>query len=151
MKPTGKELKIMQRMQPGVQTLNGFLGDDTRPLNEIIQDDTIVLDRLGRTKEEVAKRMEKLTQASWDSYLEGILVEGKYQVQTEVYRGRMPCPFGHPGIYRKAVTTLTNQGNGITVVWTSLSMHMIGAHGFFEGRGSAYRLEPETLVKALFD
>ena len=128
MKPTGKELKTMQRMQPGVQTLSGFLGDDTRPLNEIIQDDSVVLDKLGRSREEIAKRMESLTQASWDSYLEGILVEGKYQVQTEVYRGRMPCPFGHPGIYRKAVTTLTNQENGITVLWHSLSMHIIDTH-----------------------
>ncbi len=151
MKPTPHELKTMQRMQPGVTTLSGFLGSDTRPLNEIIADDGAVLATLDHSQEEIAARMESFTQASWNSYLEEILIEGKYLVQTEVYRGKLPCPFGHPGVFRKAITRLTNQVNGISVVWTSLNIHLIKAHGFFEGRGSAFRLDPQTLVSALFD
>lgn len=151
MKPTAQELKTIQRMQPGVITLSGFLGSDTRHLNEIIADDAAVLNRLDRSSEEIADRMESFTQASWNSYLEETLFEEKYLVQTEVYRGKLPCPFGHAGIFRKAVTRLTNQSNGVSVVWTSLNIHLIKSHGFFEGIGSAFRLDPETLVKALFE
>ncbi len=140
----------MQRMQPGVITLNGFLGSDTRTLDEIVADDAVVLARLDRSPEEIADRMESLTRASWDSYLEEILLEDKYLVQTSIYRGKLPCPYGHAGIFRKAVTQLTNRDNGLSVVWTSLSIHLIRAHAFFEGRGSAFRLDPETLINAIF-
>ncbi len=151
MKPTAQELKIMQRMQPGVITLSGFLGSDTRPLNEIIADDSAVLATLERSPEEIATRMAELTQASWDSYLGETLIEGKYLVRTDVYRGKLPCPFGHAGIFRKAITQLENQSNGLSVVWTSLNIHLIKDHGFFEGRGSAFRLDPSALIKALFE
>ncbi len=151
MKATAQELKIMQRMQPGVITLSGFLGSDTRALNEIVADDAATCARLDHTQEQIAARMDSFTKASWDSYLEETLVEGKYLVQTEVYRGKLPCPYGHAGIFRKAITRLTNQANGLSVVWTSLSTHLIRAHGFFEGRGSVYRLDPEILVRALFE
>lgn len=151
MKITPQELKTTQRMQPGVITLSGFLGSDTRPLNEIVADDAATLARLERSPHEIAKRMESFTKASWDSYLDETLVEDKYLVQTEVYRGRLPCPYGHSGIFRKAITKLTNQSNGLSVVWTSLNIHLIMAHGFFEGRGSVFRLDPQTLVKAIFE
>lgn len=151
MKPTEKELKATQRMQPGVITLSGFLGTDPRCLNEIIADDAHTLERLGYTQEEIAARMDHFTQASWDGYLDGTILEDKYEIQTEVYRGKLPCPFGHVGIYRKAITRLINSSNGISVAWSSLNIHLIKEHGFFEGKGSAFRLEPEELVKALFD
>lgn len=150
MKATPKEYKAMQKMQPGVITLNGFLGSDNRNLNEIIAEDQAALDRLGYSAGQIAERMEYFTKLSWESYLEGELIDGIYLVQTDVYRGKLPCPFGHSGIYRKATTRLTNTTKQIEVCWSSLNIHLIGEHGFFEGRGSTFRLDPETLVKALF-
>lgn len=140
----------MAKMQPGVITLNGFLGDDRRSLNDIIQDDSIVLQKLERNHKEIGERMRFLTQQSWDFFAEPVLIENKYLVSTDVVRGKLPCPFGHPGIFRKAITTLVNQENGIEVRWSSLNTHMIEAHGFFEGHGSTFRLDPEILCKAIF-
>lgn len=150
MKATPQELKIMAKMKPGVITLNGFLGVDRRNLNDIIHDDALVLDRLGRTAEEIAKRLDHFSKASWESLGEELLLENKYLVSTDVVRGKLPCPFGHPGVFRKAVTTLTNTENGLSTRWTSLSIHLIEVHGFFEGKGSPFRLDPETLVQAIF-
>lgn len=150
MKATPQELKVMAKMRPGVITLNGFLGDDRRNLNDIIQDDAIILNRIGRSPAEIASRLDQLSKASWESLGDDVLLENKYLVSTDVVRGKLPCPFGHAGIYRKAITTLTNTENGLTVRWTSLSIHLIEAHGFFEGKGSTFRLDPETLVKAIF-
>ncbi len=150
MKATPQELKVMQRMQPGMITLSGFLGDDTRTLNEIVADDAATLSRLGRSCEEIADRMQFFTEKSWDSFVGGILLDEIYQVETEVVRGRLPCPYAHSGIYRKAVTTFTNTRDNITLRWSTLNIHLIREHGFFEGKGSVFRLDPETLVRALF-
>jgi hypothetical protein len=151
MKITAFELKAMQRMQPGALTLNGFLGSDTRPLNEIIDDDAKVLARLHYSQEDVAARMEYFFKISWETFLGDELVDGKYEVQTDVFRGKLPCPYGHVGLYRKAITSVTNSTNGISVIWTPLNIHMIRDHGFFEGKGSAFRLEPDILVRAIFE
>ena len=140
----------MARMKPGVITLNGFLGDDRRNLNEIIHDDELILERLGKTAKEIADRMDYLSKQSWDFPGEEVLIDDEYLVSTDVVRGKLPCPFGHPGVHRKAISTLFNKSNGLSVRWTSLSIHLIEAHGFFEGKGSPFRLDPETLVAAIF-
>lgn len=150
MKATPQELKIMARMKPGVITLNGFLGDDRRNLSDIIHEDAILLDRIGKTAQDVASRMDYFTKQSWEAVGEEVVIDGIYVVSTDVVRGKLPCPFGHPGVFRKAITTLHNKENGISVRWTSLSIHLIQTHGFFEGQGSPFRLDPLELCKAIF-
>ena len=42
---------IRERMQPGVISLRGFLGDDRRELRQIIEEDDAEVRRIGRTLE----------------------------------------------------------------------------------------------------
>ena len=65
MKQTPLELRITKKMQPGVITLNGFLGNDDRHFHEIIADDEKTLEKLGYTAEQVAERMQYFTDLSW--------------------------------------------------------------------------------------
>lgn len=150
MKQTPLEEKITSRMQPGVITLSGFLGTDDRHFHEIVADDEKVLAALGKSAEEIAERLDYFTQQSFDSFQGPVVVDKIYEVETEVTRGKLPCPFSHPGIYRKTVTTLTNLKTGVSLRWSGLNIHLIGKHHFFEGKGSAFRLEPEVLVHNLF-
>ncbi len=150
MKQTPLEEKITAKMQPGVITLNGFLGEDDRHYHAIIEEDEKVLEALGFTAEVIADRLEYFTKGSFGSYEGPILIDDIYEVETDVTRGRLPCPFSHPGVYRKTVTGLINLNNGLSIRWSGLSIHLIRAHHFFEGRGSTFRLEPELLVKAIF-
>jgi hypothetical protein len=150
MKQTPLEIKITARMQPGSITLNGFLGDDERHFHEIIEDDEQTLAAHGKTAEEIADRLEYFTGSSFDSFAGPIILDLVFEVETEVTRGKLPCPFSHPGIYRKTITTLTNTKTGITVRWSGLNIHLIRAHHFFEGKGSAFRLDPALLIKAIF-
>ena len=140
----------MSKMQPGVITLSGFLGSDHRNLYDIIADDTKTLESLGKDKQEIANRMQYFTDQSWEASGEEVVVDGVYLVRTDVVRGKLPCPFGHVGIYRKAITVFTNTKLNIELRWTSLSIHLIKEHGFFEGIGSPFRLDPETLIQAIF-
>jgi hypothetical protein len=150
MKPTPKELKALQRMQPGVITLSGFLGSDTRYLNEIITDDDAALASLGYSTQQIADRLDYFTRLSWIYDEDDITIDDVYLVNTEVYRGKLPCPFSHAGLFRKSITYLTNSSSGVSVKWTSLNVHLIREHGFFEGKDSPFRLDPAALIKAIF-
>ncbi|MFA7025671.1 MAG: hypothetical protein WC176_07380 [Candidatus Cloacimonadaceae bacterium] len=140
----------MAKMQAGVITYSGFLGKDTRDFNQIIADDEMVLDELGKTAEEIANRLEYFQQKSFDAFEASTLVDKIYEVDTEVVRGYLPCPFMHQGVYRKSYTTITNTKSGKSFTYSALNIHLIRAHHFFEGKKSHFRLEPRELVAELF-
>ena len=150
MKQTPLEEKITAKMQPGVISLSGFLGSDERHYHEIIEEDEKTLATYGKTAEEIADRLDYFTKKSFDSFMGPVIIDDMYEVETEVYRGKLPCPFSHPGIYRKTVTTLTNTKTGVTIRWSGLNLHLVRQHHFFEGKGSVFRLEPDLLIKTIF-
>lgn len=150
MKETTKEKRIRARMMPGIVTLNGFLGKDKRTLAEIIEEDEKALQSLSRTAEEIAQRMQYLTDATFDTFDNKAIIEDIYEVETEVTRGTLACPYAHGGQVRKLVTKLTNKEKNLTIQWTAMNIHLIKEHHFFEGKGSTFRINPADIVKALF-
>lgn len=150
MKQTPEEKKIQERMKPGILTLHGFLGNDTRYLNEIISSDAETLAKLNITQNEIAERMNFFTKQAFESYDGAITLENIYQVEYRSVRGRVICPFPEPGSYQKGFVTFTNLKKNITLIWTPLNIHMIKKHCFFEGKNSQHRLEPKILIDALF-
>lgn len=150
MKKTPIESKITAKMQPGVITYGGFLGTDNRDFTQIIADDEITLEKIGTSAEEIADRLEYFQQQSFDAFQSITTVDEIYEVETEVVRGYLPCPFMHQGIYRKSYTTVTNKKSGKSFTFSALNIHLIRVHHFFEGRNSHFRLEPDELIKELF-
>jgi hypothetical protein len=63
-------------------------------------------------------------------------------------RGHLPCPF-EDGIFRKVNLRIKNLDNKEELLITELSLHLIEKHHFFQGKGSAFRVEPEKLKKVL--
>jgi hypothetical protein len=63
--------------------------------------------------------------------------------------GKLPCPFGDPGIFQMTNTTVRYKRLGREVAYTDLHMHLIGSYGFYEGLGSPFRLEPGELAEVL--
>ena len=120
-------------------------------MQKLLAADEQELKTLNRSVEEIAKRMKYFSSASFDAYNNTVVIDNTYEVHTESNKGTMTCPYGHGGLYRKYITTLTNRKNNITVSWNAIDIHLIEAHHFFEGKGSPYRLEPEALVKALLE
>jgi len=150
MKNTPKEQKISAKMQPGVITYGGFLGTDDRSYLQIIADDEQTLAALGKSAEEVADRLEYFQQLSFDSFESNATIENTWEVTTEVVRGYLPCPFMHQGMYRKSYTTVINLKSKKSFTYSSLNIHLIRVHHFFEGRNSHFRLDPAEVVKELF-
>jgi hypothetical protein len=140
--------EILKRdMREGRLTRDGFLGEDGRAIEEIIQADAAVLADAGTTAAKLADTMRALTQKGLRGMGAECPADG-YVVCVEEYMGSLGCPFKDGHRLAKRNTTVRNT-NGQTVQWTDLSIHLIGAHGFFQGKGAAYRIEPLELAQFL--
>jgi len=140
--------RIRKRMEPGMMSLHGFLGKDRRKLRDILRADRETVDRLGITHQAIASSLAELT-ALASSGLGAPRRKGDLVVVMREARGFVRCPFGDPRHVRKGEVQLTNTVSGETLLWTPLSVHMIDAHGFYEGKGSRYRMEPEEAAEVL--
>lgn len=149
MKETPQEKHLYENFTPGKITKEGFLGQDTRHIHDIIEEDMHTLARLGVTKEQIADRLQYFIEEGKKG-LETPVELGDFTTQVIWRRGMLPSPFGGPKrLYHKIVATLTNKKLDKTITYTQLNVAMIRNHGFFEGKGSVFRLEPEELVEVL--
>jgi hypothetical protein len=141
--------KITDRMAPGVLTRDGFLGTDHRSLPEILDDDSNQVDRLGLTHERIAAELDRVLRRAMEHYGTPVQVrQGLEAVYIEAM-GRIPCPFGDGTMCSKGQVDITEASTGRKLSVTALSIHMIAAHGFYQGRGSAYRVEPSVAAEML--
>jgi hypothetical protein len=140
---------VQLKMAPGVITRDGFLGGDRRNLVDILTADDGELRRLGYGHQDLARRMVELRDAGTAGLGEFVDVEPHFEVRVDSVRGKLPCPFGDPGIFQKTNTTVRNRRLGREITYTDLHIHLIGSHGFYEGIGSPFRLEPGELAEVL--
>jgi hypothetical protein len=88
------ELDLVQaKMQPGVLTLNGFLGHDDRKLADIIAADAQVFARTGIKPAQIAERLQVIATRGADLMEEEILVDNRYRVRVRDDRGKIPSPW----------------------------------------------------------
>ena len=149
MKQTVQLQEAQARMAPGVIARDGFMGSDRRSLSEILAADAAEVSRLGLADEEIAARMAELRDSGYPGLGESVEVPPHLEVRVESERGKLPCPFGDSGGHRKTLVTVLNKRLGRSVSYTDLSIHLVREHGFYEGSGSAFRLEPADLKEIL--
>lgn len=149
MKRSPELQKVVERMAPGVLCREGFLGDDPRPLEEILDADRSTVVGLGLTHEQLARRLQQMLAQAVGEMGRPVAVGGKLTATFHEAMGRIPCPWGRHGTFTKGEVELTDQSTGRTVRFTALSIHLVARHGFYEGRGSRYRLEPDVLARML--
>ncbi|NCU25496.1 hypothetical protein EOM86_02110 [Candidatus Nomurabacteria bacterium] len=150
MKQDPDMVKIQNNMQPGSLSAEGFLGDDDRNLTDIINEDDQIVKRHGSSHQEIASRLREMTGAAATGLGRPVSFSDDYIVSSEDHRGRIPCPFRDRFYADKRNTIAENRRTGKRLLWTDLNIHMIEVHGFYEGRGSSFRLEPAELVDFLF-
>lgn len=136
-------------MAPGKITLDGFLGTDARNLIDILIADNAAVERLGYDHADLAARMEYLRDAGARGLGEYVTVDKMYEVKVDSVRGKLPCPFGDQAFIPKVNTTVRRKKDGLILIYSDLHIHMIREHGFYEGKGCLFRLEPADIVTVL--
>jgi hypothetical protein len=140
---------IQDQMRPGIITHDGLLGTDRRKLRDILDADDAAVRRLGLTHAAVAARMRELRDAGAQGLGEPVTVLDHFEVRVDSVRGQLPCPFPHEGLCRKEFVDVRNLKTGERATFTELNIHLIEAHGFYEGAGSPFRQDPATLARVL--
>ena len=178
MKMSPRFTKAQANMQPGVITADGFLGDDTRDIIDIIAEDEERCAHLGLDLAEVVRTLRYLLEQGRRGLGEPVTVDDTWIVQITEARGHLPSPF-EDGIFRKvnAAIELTprvirsaqratlihrlatpegrrtsapqGDGGGERLFVSDLSIHMIETHHFLQGKGSPFRLDPKQLKNVL--
>jgi len=143
--------KLEETLRTSRIVSGGFLGKDPRILVEILETDAAELTGLGTTREAVAARMREITDRALEGLGTPVKFDEKREVTADDNRGQIICPWPHAGRYFKTITTVRRTDTGETLRWSELSRHFIEEHGFFQGKGSVFRLEPRTLVRVIFD
>ena len=149
MKQTPQLAAVEARMQPGAIVRDGFLGTDGRSLAEILDEVQNTVNGLSLTHEQIAERMEHLAEEGKEGLGMTVRVDEDWEVRVQSVRGFLPCPWGHKGLYPKLNVYLRNRRSGHTMLWTGMQIHLIRDHGFYQGKGSAFRIEPEVAKEVL--
>ncbi|MFW6214663.1 MAG: hypothetical protein ACOC45_01830 [Alkalispirochaetaceae bacterium] len=144
--------KAQENMQPGVITSDGFLGDDSRNILEIINDDEQEMSRLGLDFDEAADKLRELLNKGREGLGEPMTVEDNWIVQVYEARGRLPSPF-EDGIFRKVNAQIEyapgGKRAGEQMLVSDLSLHLMKKWHFLQGKGSSFRIDPLKLKKVL--
>ncbi len=120
MKQSPQEKAQQERLNASRFSAEGFMGTDRRPVDEIV-----AADRRAREAQ-------------------GAPLELAPGIEARHYEamGRMPSPFPGDGVFPKGETRI-EWSDGRCARATALGIALIERHGFFQGRGSPYRIEPE--------
>ena len=150
MKKSPQSQKLEQMLRSSRIVAGGFMGADTRPVEEIIDADLGSLAKLGRTADEIAGRMQEITDKAIAGLGNWVRIDPYRMALVDEAKGTLNCPWPHPGRFAKRVTTVRIVESGGEITWSDLNIHLIEQHGFFEGVGSAFRLEPGELARIIF-
>ncbi|NLN47383.1 MAG: hypothetical protein GX153_12595 [Clostridiaceae bacterium] len=149
MKESPKQRDLRSSLEPGTLSGEGFLGTDKRSPAEIIQKDQETVESLGLTHAVIARRMRDLTEAGKAGLGRPVVVDGALEVTVEDARGAIACPFKDRAFTAKQVTEVVHTKTGQSLRWSDLNIHLIEAHGFYEGEGAPFRIDPATLIRLI--
>lgn len=146
MRKDRRTAELEERLRRG-----GYLGVDRRDVAEIVETDATALARRGADAADLARRMRRLRDLGRKALGGEVEIDGRYRVSVVVERGLLVCPFGDTRSVAKTVTTVHDLRTGRSLTFSDMNIHLIERHGFFEGCGSAFRIEPDDLCDLLLD
>jgi hypothetical protein len=146
-------------MRPGELSQAGFLGVHER-LEDVLARDARTLEESNLSPDELADALERLLDAAETARGRSARVDGRFDVQVEVFTGFQICPWApspHSGQctagggvrHASVAWRVRNRGTGEELRGPGLIVHLIRAHRFFEGLESPHRVDPLALARVL--
>jgi hypothetical protein len=146
-------------MRPGRFSVQGFLGPDERLADVLARDAAAVRD-LRLSHAQLAGALAELLAQATVNPTRRVSVDRRFLVAVTTYKGFQICPWAADP-HRQQCTaaggprfasldwTIRNLPSGQQAQGPGLLEHLIGAHHFFEGVQSPYRVAPADLARLL--
>jgi len=150
----GRSIKNLERdMRPGALSRLGFLGKDESLLDILAEDNRFVVETKGLTHQDLARHLHvagalAIKHAQKDPYQ--FLYHGKhFKVTGQTFKFTVDSPFDD-GTKTNCAANVWNVKTGKTVGFSLLVPSMIERYGFYEGKGTTYRVDPRAILE-VFD
>jgi hypothetical protein len=153
-----EEAEVERRMQAGAWSDQGFLASGWS-LGHVLDEDLRELRSLDLDEGTVADRLHELIAAGRNSDWARPAQAGQYTIEIIRARGFLtcpwapgqfePCPHGSHGRPTANRFRIVHVPSGVSLQGFELGAHMIGAHRFFGGPDTPFRLEPGLLARLL--
>jgi len=155
----GRRIADLEKdMRPGVRSevgsTAGFLGPDEKLLDILAADNRYVVEERGLTHQELAKHLHVLGAIGRQHRYQGkeqvtVLYHGRrFRIEATVYKGYQESPF-YDDTRTDTDVTVVNLTNGKKLWYSLLVPHLVERYGFYEGKGTRYRLEPQKALELL--
>lgn len=150
MKQSPFEKELLRNLGPSKFSAGGFLGSDSRPVDEIIGEDLHFLERSGIAKEAIAEVLTHAYEKAREAFGGEVVIRPGVTAVFHESMGRIPSPFRGDGVFEKGEAVIEDTSHGHRLIVTRLGIHLIATYGFFQGKGSRNRTDPETVLQ-VFD
>jgi hypothetical protein len=149
MKQTPQDREHSLRLQPSKFSAEGFMGTDNRTFDEIVSQDTHELARLSISPEEIVNALTNAYEMAQAGLGNPVTIRPGITAMFYESMGRIPSPFREDGLFRKGEAVITDDNSRETISITALSISLIEKHGFYQGLGSPYRIDPAVAARLL--
>ncbi len=142
MKQSPREIVQQQRLLQSRFSAAGFMGSDRRSYDQIIADDALTLRGLDCNADDLAQRLRGIDDRARVAMGAPVAVAAGIRARHYEAMGKIPSPFPGDGTFPKGETRI-EWADGRCLRVTRLGLALIERHGFFQGQGSPYRIDPE--------
>jgi hypothetical protein len=149
MKKSPSEKELLRNLSPSKFSAQGFLGSDSRPVDEIVNADMAILERHHVSKETLVQALTNAYDMAQKALGADILIRTGVTAKFYESMGRVPSPFQGDGVFEKGEVVLKDLQDDHGIIITRLGIHLIEKHGFFQGKGSPYRIDPLAAITLL--
>lgn len=141
--------ELESEMRPGAASAKGFLGADEGLLAVLTEDNRYVVDELQLTHPDLALYLRAFAEIGSPTNGKAFVYRGRrFKVTLRHFRGYQESPF-HDGTKTNSEATIENLENGKSIDYSLLVPAMIERYGFYEGKGTPYRVDPARVVEVL--
>lgn len=149
----GRTIKDLEKdMRPGANSTLGFMGKDESLLEILAADNRLVVDTKKLTHQDLAFPLHVIgaiaAKNAVDQPYEFLFRGRHFKATAKKFRVFVDSPFDD-GTKTNFAVTITNVGNGKSISYSLLIPVLIERYGFYEGKGTPYRLEPQAILDTL--
>jgi hypothetical protein len=142
-----KDMRPSAKVEVGSD--KGFLGAEESLLGILADDNAYVVDELGLTHQQLARHLRSLAAIGEKVGEEPFLYHGrKFKVVIQFSRGFQLSPF-KDGTKTNQFVRIENLETGKKIGYSPLVADMVERYGFYEGKGTPYRMDPKEVLTVL--